>query len=228
MEPTEIKLTDIERILIGEVPGFFYLELVLRAAVLYTLLIASLRLTGKRMPTRLSRNEMAAVISLAAAIGIPLTNPERGIVPAFIIAIVLISYQTIISKKSTKSEKFEAIALGELSILISDGLMDLSEMKHSRMSRERLFAQLRSFGLKHLGEVKRFYLEASGSFTLVRNTEIQPGLVILPTWDSEFIDTLKLQENMYACGNCGNTISKTAISTFCTRCKNKNWRAAAG
>jgi uncharacterized membrane protein YcaP (DUF421 family) len=223
MKAEDIKLTDIERILVGEVPGSFYIELFLRAAVVYSLLIFSMRLMGKRMPTRLSRNELAAVVSLAAAIGIPLTNPDRGLFPAFIIAFVLISYQTFIAKTSLKSQKFEAVVLGRLNILISDGILNLSAMKTSRISRERLFAQLRSFELKHLGEIKRFYLEASGSFTLVRDTEIKPGLTILPEWDSDFIEKLE-HPNLFACNNCGYVVDETATRLSCTNCKKREWK----
>jgi len=39
MEKSDIHLSDIGRVLFGEVPGSFYLELVLRAIIVYFLLL---------------------------------------------------------------------------------------------------------------------------------------------------------------------------------------------
>jgi uncharacterized membrane protein YcaP (DUF421 family) len=225
MKPEEIKITDLERILVGEVPGFFYVELIIRVFIVYLILLVSMRLMGKRMPSRLSRNEMAAIVSLAAAIGIPMMNPDRGIIPPFIVAAVLISYQTFISKRSFKHEKFETFVLGNLSTLISDGVINLKAMKESRISRERLFAQLRSFELLHLGEIKRFYLEAPGSFTLIRNEERQPGLTILPRWDTEFIEK-QAHQPIYTCHICGTLADSITLEQPCHNCKSKNWEHA--
>src|SRR4051812_44835391 len=97
MKPEDIHLNDWQRIFLGDVPGGFYPEVVLRIAVIYLILMVSMRLMGKRMASQLSRNEMVAMVSLAAAIGIPLQAPDRGILPAFIIAFVVIIIQQIVA-----------------------------------------------------------------------------------------------------------------------------------
>jgi len=91
MKPEEIKFGDWMRVFVGEVPASFYLEIIIRMAVVYALLIVSMRLLGKRMASQLTRNELAAMVSLAAAIGVPILAPDRGILPAIIIAIVVIA-----------------------------------------------------------------------------------------------------------------------------------------
>jgi len=48
-----------------------------------------------------------------------------------------------------------------------------------------LFAQLRGEGVKQLGEVKRLYFEANGSFSLIKKDHPQPGLIIIPGFDKE-------------------------------------------
>ena len=64
-----IVLGDWSRILRGESSWWFVPEAVLRLFVLYWMLVWSLRLMGRRISSALSRNELLALVSLAAAIG---------------------------------------------------------------------------------------------------------------------------------------------------------------
>ncbi len=81
MKPEEIHLADWGRILVGDVPGLFFLELILRAAFFYVLLLVCMRLLGKRMSSQMSRNEMATLVALAASIGIPCLPLTGGCCP---------------------------------------------------------------------------------------------------------------------------------------------------
>src|ERR1700712_4738964 len=108
MKKQEIHITDWLRIVMGEVPPGFYLELVIRSALIFLLLMVAMRFMGKRMSGLLSRNELVAMVSLAAAIGTPLTTPDRGILPAVIIAIVVVYIERWISAKAFRNEAFES------------------------------------------------------------------------------------------------------------------------
>jgi uncharacterized membrane protein YcaP (DUF421 family) len=118
MKKEDIHISDWLRILVGDVPASFYLELLLRAAIIYLLLMLAMRFMGKRMSGLLSRNELVAMVSLAAAIGTPLTSPDRGIVPAVIIAIVVVYTSAGSLARHFGTKHFERYAIGELDILI--------------------------------------------------------------------------------------------------------------
>ncbi|RYF54587.1 MAG: DUF421 domain-containing protein, partial [Cytophagaceae bacterium] len=158
MKEDEIYLADWQRILFGEVPGSFYIEILIRAFVVYLLLVVSMRLMGRRMSSQLSRNEMAAMVSMAAAIGVPILDASRGLLPAVIIAMVVVCIQRIISYWAARNETFEGISQDISSTLIENGVIQLAAMRDARMTGELLFAQLRSNGLIHLGHVKRLYI----------------------------------------------------------------------
>jgi uncharacterized membrane protein YcaP (DUF421 family) len=227
MKKEEIHFSDWLRILIGEVPGAFYLELLLRAVLIFLLLMLAMRFMGKRMSGLLSRNELVAMVSLAAAVGTPLTAPDRGILPAVIIAIVVVYIERWISAKAFRNEDFERYAIGKLDILVSDGVIDLDILKKVRISRERLMAELRGLGVKQMGSVKRFYMEASGFFTLVKNEEPNEGLLVLPSWDEEFCKRLKPSEEQLACGSCGLLHHKTINAGYkCPQCGADQWAVA--
>ena len=217
MQPP-IKITDWQRILVGDVPGGFYLELVIRSAIIFLILMFAMRFMGKRMSGLLGRNELVAMVSLAAAVGIPLTSPDRGVLPAFIIAFIVVFIARWISRASLTHPDFEKYALGKMDVLIKDSVIDLEIMKKVRMSRERVVAQLRASGVKHLGDVKRLYMEANGSFTLIKNEVAKPGLSVLPHWDDDFNRRFKYHDNVMVCEDCGkfnNTAryAKNKVST---------------
>jgi uncharacterized membrane protein YcaP (DUF421 family) len=224
MKKEDIHFNDWLRIVIGEVPGTFYIELIIRAAVIYLLLMLSMRLMGKRMSGLLSRNELVAMVSLAAAIGTPLTSPDRGILPAVVIAIIVIYIERWISAKAFRDQNFEHYALGNIDVLVKDAVIDLEILKKVRISRERLMAQLRSSGIKQLGSVKRLYMESSGSFTLIENEEPNEGLSVLPSWDVEFRNRLKTSDTQIVCVACGLLQPKSLpAESKCPHCGFNEW-----
>ncbi|MDN3551159.1 DUF421 domain-containing protein [Mucilaginibacter aquaedulcis] len=227
MKKEDIYFSDWSRILLGEVPGSFYVELIIRSAVIYLLLMLSMRLMGKRMSGLLSRNELVAMVSLAAAVGTPLTSPDRGILPAVVIAIVVIYIERGISTIAFRNERFERYAVGKLDVLVNDAVIDLEILKKVRISKERLMAELRGAGIKQLGSVKRFYMEAGGSFTLIINEEPNEGLLILPEWDQEFCGRLKPSSNQLACKSCGLLQPRTIqTNDKCPHCAANEWTVA--
>lgn len=92
MKKEDIQLGDWLRVFIGEAPGAFFIEIVIRTIVIYAILMIGFRLIGSRMAGQLSRTEQASLVTLAAAIGVPIQSPERGILPAIIIAIVVVFF----------------------------------------------------------------------------------------------------------------------------------------
>lgn len=216
MKKEDIQFGDWQRMFLGDVPGGFYWEVVLRIAVIYLVLMVSMRLMGKRMASQLSRNEMIAMVSLAAAIGVPLQAPDRGILAAVVIATVVILIQQIMARVGANNQRLESITQGDLSILIQDSKLHLQNMKMTGITKEKAFSQLRSNGIRHLGEVKRLYFEADGSFTLIRNGKVHPGLGILPEIDAEFTNQSCRASDELVCRRCGQKLA--VADTTCTNC----------
>ena len=205
METKDYKLEDLHRIFIGEVPGTFYFEVMIRTIIIFMILIIAIRLMGKRMASQLDANEMVAMVALAAAIGIPLQSPDRGIVPALIIAGVVVMVERGISHLSLKKPRFEEISQGNVAILVEDSVMDVEAMKHSGITHERLFEQIRLHGMDQLGQVKRLYMETGGAFTLVEADEPQPGLSVIPVYDKNYWQEKEILKDRISCKRCGFT-----------------------
>jgi uncharacterized membrane protein YcaP (DUF421 family) len=227
MKPEEIHLNDWQRIFIGDVPGGFYLEVILRVVIIYLILMVSMRLMGKRMASQLSRNEMIAMVSLAAAIGVPIQSPDRGVLPIVVIALIVVVLQQLVAKISTRSEKLETLTQGDMTVLVEDSHLNLKNMQKTGITKERAFAQLRNSSIKQLGEVKRLYFEAGGSFTLIQNQEVMPGLGIIPGYDTDFMKQIYQAQDKPVCENCGLQAPQGFQNKFsghkCKNCGNSTW-----
>lgn len=221
-----IKLNEWQRILVGDVPTGFFIELFIRAIICYLILVGSMRVMGKRMSSQLSRNELAAMVSLAATIGVPLMAPDRGVLPALIIALTVVSTQRVIARWAFSDQRFESISQGNVSILVCDGVVDVKEMEKTGLSQERLFAELRCNSVFHLGEVERLYIEANGAFTLVKAKEPSRGLSVLPIQDKVFINECSFIEQHKVCGFCGVDLAQKSELNSCDNCGKQEWKPA--
>lgn len=225
MKAEEIRFSDWGRILFGEVPPSFYIEVTIRTVIIFMLLIISMRVFGRRMSAQINRVEMVALFSLAAAIGVPLQTPDRGILPAVIIAIVVILIGRLVAGIAFNNERTEARIEDRLTILANDGMVDMQKMNGTKMTLERVYAQLRQEGVRHMGEIKRLYLEANGSFSVVKAENPSCGLCILPKVDPDFISE-QSQCDEEVCSRCGKKKKDNGGAETCTNCKNKVWENA--
>lgn len=233
MKSEDFKLTDLHRILIGDVPGAFFIEVVIRTILIYFMLVLAIRLMGKRMALQLNVTELTAMVALAAAIGVPMQAPDRGILPAAVIAVVVVLAERSITRFTMQNKAAETIFHGDMNVLIEDSKLNYECLKNVSMSKSLVLQQLRSQGIDHMGEVKRLYMESSGAFSLVKYDEKQPGLSVIPESDQDYWESHELCEGIYVCSNCGNqaltehNTTKTHIpEKNCERCGTNRWEQA--
>jgi uncharacterized membrane protein YcaP (DUF421 family) len=215
MNKADMKFGDWHRILFGESPPLYLLEVVVRVAVIYLLIQVAMRLFGKRMTAQVSRTERVARVSLAAAVGLTIQRPSRGILSSIVIITVIVLVGRWLAHLAFKSRKFEIAYQGYDATLVKDGVLNLGSMLKIRITKERLYAELRGKGIRHLGQVKRLYMEANGDFSIVENEKEIPGLAIIPGWDHEMCSRQQKTAEL-VCKNCGAKGSKSAGT--CNHC----------
>ncbi|HEX8328869.1 MAG TPA: YetF domain-containing protein [Hymenobacter sp.] len=229
MKPEEIHLSDWMRILVGQVPGSFYIEAVFRLVFIYLLLVTSMRLMGNRMGKTLTRNEIIAMVSLAAGGGVALMAPDRGLLPVVIISAIVVVYQRTIAWLAFRNKRFESAVLDDMSILVKDGRMQLDKLEEGVLCREQLFAQLRHGGIGNMGMVQRAYHEANGNFSVLTFSDgkPRPGLSLVPVSDQEFRQEQRKADGQFACAGCGHLQPSSHMPyVSCSRCNHKEWEPA--
>ena len=227
MKPDEIRLGDWYRLLFGQTPVAFLIEVAGRALVTYVILLVAMRMMGKRVAGQMSALELTIVVTLGAAIGVPLQAPDRGMVPAVVILLVAIAYQRGLNFWAFKSRRAELTLQGDVVTLVSDGCVDLHTMKKHVLSRERLFSALRQVGLIHLGQAKRVYLEADGHFSIYQNEDPPPGLCLMPSVDMKLFEQQFGVDGTFACNYCGKVLrDQNTPPGDCPQCGDNLWSPA--
>lgn len=85
MKQDEIVLSDIARLVFGQNPPTFLLEVIVRAVICFVLIIIALRLLGRRVASQYTLFELSAVVTLAGTMGVPLLDDKRGLLPPLVI-----------------------------------------------------------------------------------------------------------------------------------------------
>jgi uncharacterized membrane protein YcaP (DUF421 family) len=227
MKKEEIHLWDWQRLLIGEAPAEFMLEVFIRTIIIYLLLLVAVRILGKRMSANITTFEMSVMLTLGAVVSVPMQAPDRGLLQGIVILACVVILHRSLSLLTFKSKKLEVITQGDVSLLVKNGVIDVKELKKSAMSHEQLFAQIRGKNIRHLGQVKRVYLEACGLFSVYENSNPKPGLSVLPAKDGNISRVQPRTDKYVACKNCGNTIEARATHAgTCKSCGATDWDQA--
>lgn len=146
-----------------------------RAIFLYIIVLAVMRLMGKREIGQLQPFELAISIMIAdlaatpmAESGIPITN---GIMPI----LGLLVMHLIISMINIKSTKAREIICGKPSLLIFRGKIDQKVLKRERFTINELEERLRDNNIFNIGDVEYAILETSGQVTVIPKPNKRPA-----------------------------------------------------
>lgn len=143
MEKQEVKLNDIERILFGEAPPQFLIEVLIRTLIIFLALLVFLRLIGKRMGGVLTITELAVMLTLGAILSVPMQVADRGILQGIVILITVLLLQRGLNLLEFNRPKIERVTQGEVTMLVKDGTIKQGNSALSRISKQQLFSQLR-------------------------------------------------------------------------------------
>jgi uncharacterized membrane protein YcaP (DUF421 family) len=220
MDKDDIKIDDWYRILFGEAPPEIIVEVAIRSIILYMALVFVVRLLGKRTNSILTITERAVFITLGAIVAMPMHGPTHGIVIGVVVLLAILILQRSLTRSFFISRSWEKLMQGQLAILIKDSVIDIGQLEKHFISRQQLFELLREKEIRHLGQVKRAYIEACGTVSLYKYKKAKPGLSILPVKDIDIIITK--DENHNACTWCGTIVEKD-YKTECPNCGHNNW-----
>nr|WP_295926814.1 YetF domain-containing protein [uncultured Dyadobacter sp.] len=227
MKKEDIVPGDFYRILFGEAPVEFMLEVLIRTLIIYIVLLVVVRFMGKRMGGQLTIAELAVMITLGAIVSPGMQMPQTGLLVCTLILLCALIFQRGINWLEFKSKWFEARSQGVASTLVKDGVMQLEVMSSTKVSRQQLFAALRSEKIYNLGEVERVYLEACGLFSIYRKDGAWPGLLLFPP-DDESMNGFgqQVKSGTVVCANCGTVAEQEHRQDLCPECGADQWGKA--
>lgn len=147
--------------------GDFLFVVLIRTMVLYLLIIAGLRLLGKRQLGELEPSELTLALIIADLASVPMQDNGIPLLSGLIPIVVLLCLATILSVLSTKSIRFRALLCGKPTIVISDGTILERELRRNRLTVDELLEELRILGHPDPKQVKFAVLETNGQLSVL-------------------------------------------------------------
>ena len=125
----------------------------IRTILIYILLLAVMRISGKRQIGEIQISELVTTFLLSDIASYPLTNPGIPLLNAIIPIFTIIPLEIIFSFLTTKFSGLKKLLDGKPSIVILHGKIQKKEMEHLRLSMDDLLCELRLKGISSVSDV---------------------------------------------------------------------------
>ncbi len=147
----------------------------IRALILYIVVICSVRLMGKRQLGELQPSELVITILISNIATLSLEDTDTPLMRGILPVLALVCFEVIMSWASLKSVRLRRMISGSPKIIIREGVID-QEMLHAlRFSVDDLMTSLRTNGVFHIGEVQFAIVETNGAVSVYQKPDFQPA-----------------------------------------------------
>ena len=126
---------------------------IIRTALLYLVILASVRLMGKRQISDLQTSELVVTMLLSDIASIALENTSKPLLSGLVPMTVLVISEILLSAVMIKSPLFRKLVCGRPIVVINKGKIVQTELKRLRMSIDELWEELRSKDVFSLDDV---------------------------------------------------------------------------
>lgn len=142
-----------------------------RTLLLYAVIIAAVRLMGKRQISELQTSELVVTLLISDLASIPMQDTGQPLASGLVPIAVLVMCEILISALMVKSTKFRRLICGKPIIVISDGVVQPAEMRRLRMTTEDLVEQLRQKNVFSIQDVAYAIVETNGKMSVIKKPD---------------------------------------------------------
>lgn len=142
-------------------------EFVLRATVVYFVVLAMVRLSGKRTVGQFTPFDLLVVVLLGTAVQNSLIGEDFSLLGGLILAATLIAWNWLVGFATSRSPALDRIAEGSPVLLGRDGELFEAAMRRENLSRLDIDEALREHGIADVSDAALVTLEVDGAITVV-------------------------------------------------------------
>ncbi|MBW6394035.1 DUF421 domain-containing protein [Thermus sp. PS18] len=141
----------------------------LRVAVVYLVLLAYLRLSGKRVLGQMTPLDLLTLLLLSNVVQNAMIGPDNSLVGGLLGAGLLLALDRLLSQSPLRRS-----FLGHPTLLVHDGKPIPDNLLREGVDLEELMAALREHGVGHLEDVLSAVLEVDGTISVVPRDHLLP------------------------------------------------------
>lgn len=182
----------------------------IRTAILYLLIMAGLRLMGKRQIGELEPSELVLTLIISDLASVPMQDFGIPLINGALPIVTLLCLSMLLSYFSLRSVRFRALVCGKPALIIRDGKVLQKNMTKNRFTVDELYEELRAQGYSDITGVKYAILETSGQLSVLPyagESPVTPRVMHMDVSDSVTLPVLivndgrLMSENLAATGH---------------------------
>lgn len=142
-----------------------------RALILYVLIIICMRIMGKRQLGELQPTELVITILLSEIAAIPMQDNALPLGNSIVAVLLLVGLEIFNSIIVLKSSRCRSVLQGNSLVVIRDGVIDQKQLKRLRFTMDDLFDQLRQKDIFDINDVRYAIVETNGQLSVMLKPE---------------------------------------------------------
>ena len=146
-----------------------------RTIVIFSALIALMRLLGKRQLRELELSELVVSILAADVASVPLQSPDLSIWYGLVPCAVLFAAEYLLAWCMMKSVRLRRLLCGKPCFLVEKGVIHQENMRRCRFSMDELAEELRSANVTDIAQVQYAVLETDGALNVILAPDERPA-----------------------------------------------------
>lgn len=150
------------------------IEIALRTAVIYIVVLVGVRLSGKREVGQMTPFDLTLLLLISNAVQNAMTGPDTSLLGGVAAAATLLILNYFVAELSGGNRRFRKFVQGQPSLLIHDGQIIAAHMAKEHVSLDELQRALREHGIGSTKDVALAVLEVDGSISCLKYDEIKP------------------------------------------------------
>ena len=146
----------------------------LRAIVLYLVLIAVIRLMGKRQLGEMEPSEFVVTMLIADLAAVPMQDIGIPLLSGLIPILTVLALELMLSVAAMRSVRIRRILCGNPVVLMENGRIIQKNLRRTRITVDELLEMLRQSGTVELEQVRQATLETNGQLSILLRAEYLP------------------------------------------------------
>lgn len=143
------------------------METVFRVVIVYVVILAGLRVLGKRDVGQLSPLELITLILIPDLVSQGVVRSDYSLTNSLIAVTTLFSLVFLVSLCSHRFKKIEKTIGGEPTLLVAKGRLLTRNLNRERIAPEEIYSEMHKAGLDKLSAVRWAVLETDGRIAIV-------------------------------------------------------------
>ena len=152
------------------------IEIVIRTTCIYLLILAGVRITGKREVGQMTPFDLTLLLLLSNAVQNAMTGTDTSLPGGIAAALTLLILNYMIAELSGANRRFRKLVQGSPSLLIHDGELVMPHLAKEHVTVDEVQRACREHGISCVADVAIGVLEVDGSISLLKYDDVPANI----------------------------------------------------